>query len=330
MSEPLPQPPFDYQSLDEATRAFVQKKTDETHGLMKRTTEYIIEIGQNLLEVQQRLPEMKFSAWLRAEFNFSRRTAYNFMKVATKFGESCATVAQLPAKVLYELASCSDAIVVQVETGQMAPTLDAIRAAKEAEWQAREGERQAHEQVQAARQRLSSLQETSQEQKATIEQLMHELESLRTRLAELSTPEVQIQEVEKQVAPPEITAELTRLQQKVRTLTQQRDTLSEQVAHLQQEARAEVLERHEGEHERRVRLNWYQVTGEYHRCVVKLLAQWPTPLDVFAFEADDWTRLEHTRELSQRFLEHCTALAKVTSGSIIDSSTGPVEEAGGQ
>jgi hypothetical protein len=75
MSETSSLPPFDYLDLDETTRVFVQKKTDETHGLMKRTTEYIIQIGQNLLEVQQHLPEMKFSAWLRAEFDFSRQTA---------------------------------------------------------------------------------------------------------------------------------------------------------------------------------------------------------------------------------------------------------------
>ena len=93
----------------------------------------LCEIYSILHEVRARLPDMTFSAWLRAEFAFSRQTAYNFMKVATTFGESCTTVLQLPAKVLYALAWPSDAIIEHVETGQIAPTLEAIQAAKKAE-----------------------------------------------------------------------------------------------------------------------------------------------------------------------------------------------------
>jgi hypothetical protein len=193
--------------------------------------------------------------------------------------------------------------------------LEAIKAAKEAERRAKEGEQQARSQAQAAQQQLVSLQESAQEQQATIEQLLHELETLQTRFSVLNTPEVQVKEVEKRVTPPEITVELADLQQKVSTLTQQREILSRQVAQLQEEARAEVLEHHEGEYARRVRLNWYQVTNEYHRCVIKLLGQWPTSLDAQAFEADDWTRLSQTKELTQRLLTECVALTK---GMIIE------------
>jgi hypothetical protein len=59
------------------------------------------------------------------------------MKVATKFGGSCATVAQLPTTILYELASASDEILQQVEKGELSPNLDTIKAANEAERQAR-------------------------------------------------------------------------------------------------------------------------------------------------------------------------------------------------
>ena len=43
---------FDYDKLDEQTRDFVLQKTIETHGLLKRTAEHIIEIGQNLLSIK--------------------------------------------------------------------------------------------------------------------------------------------------------------------------------------------------------------------------------------------------------------------------------------
>jgi hypothetical protein len=210
MNDPAQQEPFDYSTLDEQTREIILRKTDETRGLMMRTTEHIIAIGFNLLTVRKQLPEMKFSAWLRTEFALSRQSAYNFMKVASKFGGRCNTVLQLPASVLYELASSSEAIVEQVEAGQLPPTLDAIRAGAS--------------------------------------------ESL------------------------------------------------------------------EGEHERHVRLNWYRITSEFQRSMRSILSQWPSPLDALVFEADDWTRLSHVRELARRFLEECALLAQGTSGRIVEGS----------
>jgi hypothetical protein len=287
--------PFDYSTLDEQTRELVLRKADETRVLMRRTTEHIVAIGENLLTVQKQLPEMKFSAWLRTEFALSRQSAYNFMKVASKFGGRCKTVLQLPASVLYELASSSEVIIEQVETGQLPPTLDAIRTARESERQAR------------ARQ-------------ATIEQLTRDLEGLRQHLCEMPVPQVEIREVEKRVVPPEAITQLNTLQQNIVTLTEQRDTLSKQLSELHEEVRAGASERLEGEQERRVRLNWYRITSEFQRSIRSILSQWPSPLDVQAFEADDWARLSHMRELARRFLEECTLLAQGTSGRIVDGS----------
>ncbi len=313
MNEPGLPEPFDYSILDEQIREIVLRKTDETHGLMRRTAESIVAIGQNLLIVQKHLPEMKFSAWLRAEFDLSRQSAYNFMRVAARFGGSCKTVLQLPARVLYELASSSDAIVEQVETGQLLPTIEAIKAAKEGERQAREAERQAFSEIQA--------------RQATIEQLTRDLEGLRQHLAAMPALEVQIREVEKRFVPPEITAQLDTQQQKVVALTQQRDTLSKQVSELQKQVRARESERLEGEHERRIRLNWYRISSEFQRSLRSILSQWPSPLDVLAFEADDWTRLSQIKELARRFLEECTRLTQGTDSRIVDGSRVSAEEA---
>jgi hypothetical protein len=204
MNDPALRETFDYSILDEQTREIVMRKTDETRLLMRRTTEHIIAIGENLLTVQKRLPELKFSAWLRTEFALSRESAYNFLKVASTFGDSCKTVLQLPASVLYVLASSSEAIIEQVEAGQLPPTLDAIRAAREAERQAR-AEAQARQEM--------------------IEQLTHDLEGLRQRLCAMPIPQVEIREVEKRVVPPETLAQLDTLQQNIVMLTEQRDTV---------------------------------------------------------------------------------------------------------
>ena len=76
--------PFDYHTLDIETRQFVQQKADETHGLLKRTAEHILRVGQNLKAVKEKLPHGQFLLWIEAEFEMSRWTANNFIHVADK------------------------------------------------------------------------------------------------------------------------------------------------------------------------------------------------------------------------------------------------------
>src|SRR6266487_6350856 len=124
---------FEYEILDTDTRTFVKEKAQNIHARLKRTAEDIIAIGLDLKAVQDKLPDMKFSAWIRAEFEMSRPTAYRFMSVASRLGNSCLTVRQLSVKVLYELASPStpETVIEMVESGQVEPTISAIREAKQ-------------------------------------------------------------------------------------------------------------------------------------------------------------------------------------------------------
>lgn len=124
---------FDYGSLDDPTRAFVQEKVRGIHARLKRTAEDIVAIGQDLLEVKARLSYGHFVPWLQSEFEMTPRSAQRFMQVAGKFGSRNDKLSFLPASVLYELAAPStpDTIVQMVETGQIAPTLSAIREAKQ-------------------------------------------------------------------------------------------------------------------------------------------------------------------------------------------------------
>src|SRR3972149_2787735 len=76
---------FDYQQLDTETREIVQQRTSEIKALMKRTAQDIIEIGQKLIEVKERLPHGAFGDWLESEFEWKTTTAWNFMRVTEKF-----------------------------------------------------------------------------------------------------------------------------------------------------------------------------------------------------------------------------------------------------
>ena len=86
MPQALPVSLFDYASLDSETCQFVQEQTGEIRLLMRRTAQGIIEVGQKLIEVKQRLGHGHFLDWLAAEFEWTERTARRFMTVAEKFG----------------------------------------------------------------------------------------------------------------------------------------------------------------------------------------------------------------------------------------------------
>ncbi|GAA6624137.1 DUF3102 domain-containing protein [Scytonema sp. NUACC26] len=99
---------FDYETLDNKQRSVVQQRTGEIKERLRRTAEDIWEIGQKLAEVRSQLKHGQFETWLKAEFGWSRRTAYNFINVYEAFGE-CANLAQIDiaTTALYILAAPS-------------------------------------------------------------------------------------------------------------------------------------------------------------------------------------------------------------------------------
>lgn len=99
---------FDYKVLDYEQRIAVQKLTGEIRERLRYSAQVIWEVGQKLAEVRLQLKHGQFDAWLRGEFGWSRRTAYNFINVYETFGES-ANLAQIDiaASALYLLAAPS-------------------------------------------------------------------------------------------------------------------------------------------------------------------------------------------------------------------------------
>jgi uncharacterized phage infection (PIP) family protein YhgE len=304
---------FAYETLDAQIRAQIEQATADLHYSLKRTTEHMLCIGQKLKEVKDALPYGQFLLWLEAEFEMSYRTAYRFIQVAEQLADRFDNLSNLSAHLLYELAtpSTSDTIIEGIETGAIAPTIAAIKAAKAAE-------RQAHLEAEAAQQALAQAHDTLQTQQAALVLLTNETARLQEQIALLSSQAVQIQEMEKQVVPPELTAQLQQLQQQVRELTSERERLVEQVQHLGDEARASYLKQQESEPERRIRLNWYALTNEYRRTYQTLTAKWPSPLDTLAFEAEDWTRLSQLQKQARRLSEACTELRE---SRVINSSS---------
>ena len=100
---------FDYDSLDGIHRAIIQQRTGEIRERLRRSAQDVWEIGQKLSDVRSRLKYGQFLTWIKAEFGWSQRTAYNFINVYETFGDRFANLAKvnIATSLLYQLASPS-------------------------------------------------------------------------------------------------------------------------------------------------------------------------------------------------------------------------------
>lgn len=73
---------FDYTKLDVETFEFLEQRTIKLFSLLKRTTSDIIQIGNILIEIKQKLPHGQFLPWLEATMPLHRQTASSFMNTA--------------------------------------------------------------------------------------------------------------------------------------------------------------------------------------------------------------------------------------------------------
>ena len=100
---------FDYDSLAPTHRFIVQEHTGEIRKRLRRSAQDVCEIGQRLADVRERLKYGQFLAWLKMEFGWSQRTAYNFINVYEVFGDRFEAFAKIDiaTSVLYQLAAPS-------------------------------------------------------------------------------------------------------------------------------------------------------------------------------------------------------------------------------
>ena len=113
---------FDYASLDRSTAEFLLQETKEIKSLMKRTVEGIIETGERLHRVKQRLQHGEFMTWVENEIKCHYSTALHFMRVWETFGEQKEQIADvgINVSVLYLLSAPSMPEQLRTEIVEMA------------------------------------------------------------------------------------------------------------------------------------------------------------------------------------------------------------------
>lgn len=122
---------FDYATLDTETRNVVQQRSNEIKERLRDSAQAAWEIGQRLVEVRDRLGYGRFYSWLQVEFEWSPRTAYNYISVFESF-RSCATFSQveIATSALYLLASPSTPEAARSEALERAKLGETITPSK--------------------------------------------------------------------------------------------------------------------------------------------------------------------------------------------------------
>jgi hypothetical protein len=99
--EVLP-PASDCQSADA-----VKQVCADIHCRISKLVHDVFAIGHDLHRLKKLLPRGEFGAHIKQEFNWSARTAQNYMNAATEFSGKSEIVSHLPQKLIYELAAPS-------------------------------------------------------------------------------------------------------------------------------------------------------------------------------------------------------------------------------
>lgn len=99
---------FDYNALDLEDKIVVQQKTEEIKVLIRRTAQDVFDIGQKLSEIKIRLRHGHFGNWLKAEFEWSERTAQNFIRVYESFKSENFADLHFSQTALYVLAAAPE------------------------------------------------------------------------------------------------------------------------------------------------------------------------------------------------------------------------------
>jgi hypothetical protein len=121
---------FNYATLDAADRRFALDHAATIKDRMGRTVQAVIEIGQSLAAVKERIGHGHFMAWIDAEFGMSDRSARRLMQTAESF--KLATVANLKIEstALYALASGATPDAAREEALTLAQSGESITTAK--------------------------------------------------------------------------------------------------------------------------------------------------------------------------------------------------------
>lgn len=100
---------FDYSRIEDATaKTKVRNAALAIHENNRTVEKSFLANGKILLEIKAELAkagDTLWTDWLEEEFQWSTRTAQNYMAVYEKFGEAYHDVCYLPSPILYTLAT---------------------------------------------------------------------------------------------------------------------------------------------------------------------------------------------------------------------------------
>jgi hypothetical protein len=145
----VPTVAFNYDLVTEDFQGTLIATAERIKSRVRRQTADIIAIGHDLLAIKADLEHGLFLKWVTAEFNWSARTAQNYMAAAEWAGAKYETVSHLPPKLIYDLTSKSTPAEIKAE---VRAELDAGRSVdvqsikgkiEDARWQQRQSESQA-------------------------------------------------------------------------------------------------------------------------------------------------------------------------------------------
>jgi len=323
---------YNYEILEEGTRDFVIQKTDETHGLLKRTAQNIIKIGQNLIAVKAKLPHGQYLPWLKAEFGMSDWSARSFVNVAKRLENKSEKISDLPVSIIYELGapSTSDEVIEGVLSGQIDPTLEAIRAEKEAEKQrADEEERlrkeleqeftlfknqtridleQAKGNLTAKENELKLTQENKKLQEDKVKALEDEnkrIKEEKTQVVKEDTEETKANLEAREKEIKEAKAKLEELEKAEKQLKADKKTLSDEATKLAAELKKQANENaaiaRQERYENRVKEQCRKSNETIQKSITQYVGQLPTAQASQVYTFDEWAQLDQTDKL----LDYC-------------------------
>lgn len=108
-------------AVEEAEK--LRAATNRIHASRSSTAANLIVIGLELIAIRTEIPG-HFEEWLQLEFSMSRSSAYNYMRVAIRFGEVPQVLEVLPMATAYRLAAKAtpadirDAVVREIAAGR--------------------------------------------------------------------------------------------------------------------------------------------------------------------------------------------------------------------
>lgn len=291
---------FDYSVL---TPEQAQRTQEAEYRIVGRTQKTIVENGRDLLAVKQDIGHGYFIDWIRS-LKISEDTAENWINISQRFGQ-IPIGSEFAERALAVLSTSKVPESARQEAKERAESGEKIT--EELARQIRDAHKareQAEKKAEEAKKQLWQTQEISQKRS---EQLNAQMDKLRLEIELLKKSAVISPEAQDQI--DKLTKQRDNLSKLVKELSTDLDTLRED----KEAKRAQEVR------DSRIRQNWRNVTDTFHKQVLKLLSQFPAPVDTQVFESEDWERLSQVQELARRFQAECSNLNRQSISSFVEA-----------